>query len=123
MSWRTTDAGWKTPSVPGQARPWPRDPGQHPSRPRQGDRRAERPRQDRRWCVSTMWPRWPQPSWRPPAASWPRAWPWPGPAPRSAPIRARMAAIDAELSVRTASRPGLPGSPRAQPPPGGSSGW
>ena len=35
------------------------------------------------------------------------------------PIRARMAAIDAELAGRTAARPGLPGSPRAQPPPGG----
>ena len=37
------------------------------------------------------------------------------------PIRARLAAIDAELAGRTAVRPGLPGSPRAQPPPGGHS--
>ena len=42
--------------------------------------------------------------------------------PVRAPIRARMAAIDAELAGRTASRPGLPVSPRAQPPPGGYSG-
>jgi hypothetical protein len=39
--------------------------------------------------------------------------------PVRAPIRARMAAVDAELAGRTAARPGLPGSPRAQPPPGG----
>ena len=38
------------------------------------------------------------------------------------PIRARIAAIDAELAGRTAARPGLPGSPGAQPPPGGDSG-
>jgi hypothetical protein len=31
--------------------------------------------------------------------------------PVRAPIRARMAAIDAELAGRTAARPGLPGSP------------
>jgi hypothetical protein len=37
-------------------------------------------------------------------------------------IRARMAAIDAELAGRPAARPGLPGSPRTQPPPGGYSG-
>lgn len=34
-------------------------------------------------------------------------------------IRARMAAIDAELAGRAAARPGLPGSPRTQPPAGG----
>jgi len=34
------------------------------------------------------------------------------------PVRTRMAAIDAELAGRAAARPGLPGSPRAQPPPG-----
>ena len=38
------------------------------------------------------------------------------------PIRARLAAIDAELAGRTAARPGLPGSPHAQPPPAGHSG-
>ena len=42
--------------------------------------------------------------------------------PVRAPIRARMAAIDAELAGRAAARPGLPGSPRTQPPPGGCSG-
>ena len=39
------------------------------------------------------------------------------------PIRARMAAIDAKLAGRAAARPGLPGSPRAQPPPGGHPGF
>jgi hypothetical protein len=34
------------------------------------------------------------------------------------PIQARMAAIDGELAGRTAARPGLPGSPDAQPPDG-----
>ena len=34
------------------------------------------------------------------------------------PIRARMAAIDAELAGRAAARPGLPGSPGARTPPG-----
>ena len=33
-------------------------------------------------------------------------------------IRARMAAIDAELAGRAAARPGLPGSPGARTPPG-----
>jgi len=42
--------------------------------------------------------------------------------PVRAPIRARMAAVDAELAGRTAARPGLPGSPRAQTPPGGDAG-
>jgi hypothetical protein len=42
--------------------------------------------------------------------------------PVRAPIRARMAAIDAELAGRTAARPGLPGSPRAQPPQAGTRG-
>ena len=42
--------------------------------------------------------------------------------PVQAPIRARMAAIDAELAGRAAARPGLPGSPHAQPPPGGHPG-
>ena len=42
--------------------------------------------------------------------------------PVSAPIRARMAAIDAELAGRTAARPGLPGSRHTQPLPGGYSG-
>ena len=42
--------------------------------------------------------------------------------PVRAPIRARMAAIDAELAGRPAARPGLPDSPRAQPPPGGHPG-
>ncbi len=37
-------------------------------------------------------------------------------------IRARMAAIDAELAGRATARPGLPGSPRTQPPAGGYSG-
>jgi hypothetical protein len=37
-------------------------------------------------------------------------------------IRARMAAIDAELAGRAAGRPGLPGSPRTQPPAGGYAG-
>jgi hypothetical protein len=39
--------------------------------------------------------------------------------PVRAPIRARMAAIDAELAGRAAARPGLPSSPDTQPPPGG----
>jgi hypothetical protein len=38
------------------------------------------------------------------------------------PVRARMAAIDAELAERAAARPGLPGTPRTQPPAGGYSG-
>ena len=38
------------------------------------------------------------------------------------PIRARVAAIDAELAGRAAAQPGLPDSPRAQPPPGGHPG-
>jgi hypothetical protein len=37
-------------------------------------------------------------------------------------IRARMAAIDDELAGRAAAGPGLPGSPRTQPPAGGYSG-
>jgi hypothetical protein len=37
-------------------------------------------------------------------------------------IRARMAVIDAELAGRATARPGLPGSPRTQPPAGGYSG-
>ena len=37
-------------------------------------------------------------------------------------LRARMAAIDDELAGRAAARPGLPGSPRTQPPAGGYSG-
>jgi hypothetical protein len=39
-----------------------------------------------------------------------------------APIRARMAAIDAELAGRVAARPGLPDSPRTQPQADGYSG-
>ena len=42
--------------------------------------------------------------------------------PVRAPIRARMAAIDAELAGRGAARPRLPGSPRTRPPAGGYSG-
>ena len=42
--------------------------------------------------------------------------------PVRAPIRARMAAIDAQLAGRAPGRPGLPGSPCAQPPPGGHPG-
>jgi hypothetical protein len=42
--------------------------------------------------------------------------------PVCAPIRARMAAIDAELAGRATIRPGLPGSPRTQPPVVGYSG-
>jgi hypothetical protein len=42
--------------------------------------------------------------------------------PVRAPIRARMAAIDAELAGRAAARPGLPSSPCTQPPAGGYSG-
>ena len=38
--------------------------------------------------------------------------------PVRAPIRARMTAVDAELARRTAARPALSDSPRAQPPPG-----
>jgi hypothetical protein len=38
------------------------------------------------------------------------------------PIQARLAAIDAELAGRAATRPGLPGSPRARPPDGGHAG-
>jgi hypothetical protein len=38
------------------------------------------------------------------------------------PIQARMAAVDAELARRAAAWPGLPGSPRAQTPPGGYAG-
>jgi hypothetical protein len=37
-------------------------------------------------------------------------------------IRARMAAIDAELAGRATVRPGLPGSPRTGPPADGCSG-
>ena len=37
-------------------------------------------------------------------------------------MRARMAAIDAELVGRAAARPGLPGSPRTQAPGGRYSG-
>ena len=37
-------------------------------------------------------------------------------------IRARMAVIYAELAGRATARPGLPGSPRTQPPAGGYSG-
>jgi hypothetical protein len=42
--------------------------------------------------------------------------------PVRAPIQARMAGIEAELAGRTVARPGLSGSPRAQPPPGGHPG-
>jgi len=42
--------------------------------------------------------------------------------PVRAPIRTRMAAIDAELAGRAAARPGLPDSPHAQPPPDGHPG-
>jgi hypothetical protein len=42
--------------------------------------------------------------------------------PVRAPIRARMAAIDAELAGRAAARSGLPSSPCTQPPAGGYSG-
>lgn len=42
--------------------------------------------------------------------------------PVCAPIQAHLAAIDAELAGRAATRPGLPGSPRARPPDGGHAG-
>ena len=42
--------------------------------------------------------------------------------PVRAPIRGRMAAIDAELAGRAAARPGLLGSPCTHPPAGGYSG-
>jgi len=42
--------------------------------------------------------------------------------PVCAPIRAHLAAIDAELAGRAAARPGSPGSPRARPPDGGHAG-
>jgi hypothetical protein len=42
--------------------------------------------------------------------------------PVRAPIQARISAIDTELAGRVAARPGLPGSPHVQPPPGECSG-